>query len=84
MVHMRRQILGEDKYFIHVDKAEGKIPQNLIHKALECVISVPEAKRHAKKFKPPEEGDDSGLLDILWRNWHLIVTFLKVQLENTV
>ena len=54
MVHMRREILGEDKDVIHKDEAEGEITQNLIHKALEPVNSVPEAKRHAKKFKHPK------------------------------
>ena len=31
MIHMRREILGEDKDVIHVDKVERKITQNLIH-----------------------------------------------------
>ena len=34
MIHMKREILGEDKDVIHVDKAERKITQNLIYKAL--------------------------------------------------
>ena len=80
VVHMRREVLGEDKDVIHSDKAEGKITQTLIHEALEGVTSVPEAKRHSKKFKHFEGGDDGGLLDVFMRNWHLIVSFLKVQL----
>ena len=80
MIHMRREILGEDKDVIHVDKAESKITQNLIHKALERVSSISEAKGHAKQFEHPIGGDDGGLLDVLWRNWHLVVTFLEVQL----
>ena len=77
--HMRGEVLGEDKDVIHIDKAEGKITQNLIHEALEHVTSIPDAKRNAKKFEHPKGGDDGGLLDILWRNWHLIESFLKVQ-----
>ena len=76
---MRREVLGEDKDVIHIEEAGGKITQNLIHEALENVTSVSEAKRHAKKFEHPKGGDDSGLLDVLRRNWHLIVSFLKVQ-----
>ena len=64
---------------VHVDEAEGQITQNLIHKALERVTSIPEAKRHVKKFEHPKGGDDGSLLDILRRNMHLIATFLKVQ-----
>ena len=62
---MRREFLGEDKNVIHIDKAEGKITQNLIHEALERVTSVPEAKRHAKKLKHPKGDDDGGLLEKL-------------------
>ena len=80
MIHMRRDVLGEDKDVIQVDKAEGKITQNLIHKALEHVAGVSEDKRPAKKFKHSKGGDDGGLFDILQRNRHLIVTFLKVQI----
>ena len=80
MVHMRRVIPGEDKVVIHVDKAERKITQNLIHKALEHLTSASEAKGHVKEFKHPKRGDDGGLLDVLRRNRHLIVTFLEVQL----
>ena len=78
MIHMRREILGEDKDVIHVDKAEGKITQNLIRKALERVTSVSEAKEPAKKFKHHKGGDDGSLLYVLQKNWHLIVTFLEV------
>ena len=53
MIHMRTEILGENKDVIYLEKAEGKITQNLIHKALERDTSIPEAKRHAKKFKHP-------------------------------
>ena len=80
MIHMRREIPGEDKDVIHVDVAERKITQNLIHKGLETVASISEAKGHAKKFEHPKGGDDGGLLDVLRRNWHLIITFLEVQL----
>ena len=79
VVHMRREVLGEDKDVIQVEEAEGKITQNLIHEDLENVISNLEAKRHAKKFKHPEGGDDGGLLDVLQKNWQLAVTFLKFQ-----
>ena len=79
VVHMRREVFGEDKDVIHGDEAEGKITQNLIHKALDHVTSVPASKRHAKKFEYPAGGDDGGFLDVLQRNWHLIVSFLKVQ-----
>ena len=80
MIHMRREILGEEMDVIHVEEAEYKITQNLIHKVLECVTSISKTKGHAKKFKHPKGGDDGGLLDVLRRNWHLIVTFLEVQL----
>ena len=65
MIHMKREILREDKDVIHVDKAEQKITQNLIHKVLEHVTSVSGAKEHAKKFEHPKGGDDSGLLEVL-------------------
>ena len=80
MILMRREILGEDMNIIHVDKTEGKITQNLIHKALKHVASVSEAKGHAKELEHPKGGDDGGLLDVLQRNRYLIVTFLEVQL----
>ena len=44
---MRREVLGEDKDVIQVEEAEGKITQNLIHKVLELVTSIPEAKRNS-------------------------------------
>ena len=84
MIHMRRKILGEDKDVIHVDEAKEKIPQNLIHKELEHVTSISEAKGHANKFKHPKRGDDGGLLDVLRRNLYLIVPFWRSRLENTV
>ena len=80
MIHMRREILGEDKDVIHVDKAEWKINQNLIHKTLEPVISVSEATGHVNECEHPKGDDNGGLLDVLRRNQYLIVTFL----ENTV
>ena len=80
MIHVRREVLREVKYVIHIDEAELKITQNIkIHKAFEGVTSVSEAKGHAKKFEHPEGGDDGRLLDVLWRNWYLIVMFLEVQ-----
>ena len=75
MVHMRREILGEEKDIVHLDKTEGKITQNLIHKVLKWFTSLPEAKRYAKKFEHPEGGDDGGLLNILRSNRPLIVPF---------
>ena len=36
----------EDKDVIHVEEAEREITQNLIHKALESVTSISEAKGH--------------------------------------
>ena len=54
MIHIRREIPREDKNVIHVDKAEWKITQNLIHKALEHVTNISEVKGHAKKFEHPE------------------------------
>ena len=36
-IHMRREILGEDKNVIHIDKTEWKITQNLIYQVLERV-----------------------------------------------
>ena len=30
VVHIRREVLGDDKDVIHVDKAEGKITQNFL------------------------------------------------------
>ena len=80
MIHIRREILGEDKNIIQVDEAERKITQNLIHKALECVTSVFEAKGHAKELEHPKGGSDGGFLNVLQRNRYLIVTFLEVQL----
>ena len=47
MIHMRREIPGEEK------EAEWKITQNLIHKGLEHVTSVSEAKGHGKEFQHP-------------------------------
>ena len=58
MVHMRREIHGEDKDVIHVDKTKGEIIQDLIHKALEHVTSISEAKGHTKKFEHPKGSDD--------------------------
>ena len=81
MIHVRREVLREVKYVIHVDEAELKITQNIkIHKAFEGVSSVSEDKGHAKEFQHPKGGDDGSLLDVLQRNRHLIVTFLEVQL----
>ena len=37
VIHMRKGIPGENKYVIHVNKAERKIIKNLIRKALEHV-----------------------------------------------
>ena len=54
VIHMRREILGEDKNVIHIDEAEWKITQKFIHKALECVTGIPEAKGHAQEFKHPK------------------------------
>ena len=51
---MKREILGKDKDVIHVDEAEQKITQNLIHKVLEPVISVSKSKGHAKEFEHPK------------------------------
>ena len=45
VIHMRRDILGEDKNVIHIDKTERKITQNLIYKALEHVTGSLRPKR---------------------------------------
>ena len=38
MIHMRREIFGEDKDLIRVDEAEWKITQNLIHNVLPAFL----------------------------------------------
>ena len=58
MILMRREILGKEKDVIHIDEAEWKITQNLIHKTLERVTSISESKGHAKKMEHPKGGPD--------------------------
>ena len=54
MIHMRREILGEDKDVINVDEAEWKIAQNLIQKVLEHVTSFLRPKGMQKNLNIPK------------------------------
>jgi hypothetical protein len=79
MLDMGVLIWASNQHVIQVNKDIAQASPHSIHQPLECLASVAEAKRHAKKLPESEGGDYRCLLNILQPHRYLIVAFLQVQ-----
>ena len=79
-----RKVLGKvgtgHQNIIQVNKEEGKTVEKVVHKALEGLGGVAEAKWHGEEFVEAKRGDDSSLRDIRRMNRDLVIAFHQIQL----
>lgn len=69
-----------DEDVVEINKNEGKILEDVVHEALECLGGISEAKRHGKVFEKAERGDHRRFGNVGGVNGNLVVTFDEVQL----
>ena len=74
-----RKVLGKvgtgHQNIIQVNKEEGKTLEKVVHKTLEGLGGVAEAKWHGEEFVEAKRGDDSSLRDIRRMNRDLVIAF---------
>ena len=63
---------------VKVDEHEVKVPEDRIHKPLEQLSSILEAKRHAEKLKKTKRRDNRCLRNVLGPDWDLMVTTYEI------
>ena len=72
-----------DENVIDVSIGRWDTTEDLVHKSLERLCGIPEAKRHTHKLEKSEWGGYSGLRDVCGCHWDLVVGSDQVQLgEN--
>ena len=62
-----------DEHIVDVDEAKVQPSEDVIHKPLESLTCVAQAKRHADEFEQSEWSGDGGLGDISGLDGNLMV-----------
>ena len=68
-----------DEDIVNVGVGWSDNSKNSVHEQLECLCSIPEAKRHSHKLKQAEWDCDSGLGYICGGDWNLMIRVHEFQ-----
>lgn len=79
---MCRHIGAGDEEIVQVDEAIRQATEDLVHKSLKSLCSIPETEGHSDEFEQAEWGDDGSLGDVICVEGNLVIGSDEIDLRE--